>query len=95
MSKSWMQNSRQEHRSKPPLRWLANISGNIACKALLRASNLDEDNNWNKRYDFYIKTYDFFMPLYNKYGTWYTIDLTWDFQDFETGDAFRVINENK
>lgn len=115
-----LDNSIKKHKSKPPLRWVANMFGNIGSGALLKASFLDEDANWNRRYDFYIKVYDIFMPLWYKYGTYYELDIDmsgkswddydengvpyweklgvvdpdynpWDFEDEETGDAFRVL----
>lgn len=115
-----LENTIKRHKSRPPLRWIADLSGNIASGALWKAMLLDEDNNWNRRYDFYIKVYDIFMPLWYKYGTYYELDIDmsgkgwddydengvpyweklgvvdpdynpWDFEDKETGDAFRVL----
>ncbi len=70
-----LEDSILEHKSRPPLRWVANIFGNIASAALWRAALLDEDNNWNRKYDFYVKVYDIFMPLYSNYGSWYKLDI--------------------
>lgn len=59
--------------SLPPLRWIANLFGEIGGWAIFRIALFDEQNNFGLRYKFYSLVYDIFMPLYNKYGTYYKI----------------------
>jgi hypothetical protein len=64
--------------SRPPLRWVANLFGEISGWAVLRLSYAEE-------YDQKIKTkiygliFDKTWPLYDKYGTVYKIK--WDQED--------------
>lgn len=97
-----------EHKSKPPLRWIANWAGSIASKNMIELSYM-EDEGLDKgfKYKYYGWLWDTFWPIYQKYGTFYTLqpywertgmvdpDYTpaWDYEDAETGDAFRVIRK--
>lgn len=79
-------NSILEHKSKPPLRWLANLSGEIGGWAILKISYLDEAENFGFRYKIYSLIYDIFMPTYFKHGSFYRIEIdmsgkSWDDYD--------------
>lgn len=73
------------HRSKPPLRWIANLAGSIASSGLLRISYAEEyQKNYGFRYRLDLFLWDTFWPLYSKYGTFYTFDMSssaWDDYD--------------
>ncbi len=64
-----------EHRSKPPLRWIANWAGSIASRGLLKVSYMEEDAYTGWRYKVNLFIWDTFWPIYNKYGTFYTLDM--------------------
>lgn len=118
--KSMLDNSIVDHKSRPPLRWFANLMGSLSSWALWNASLLDEEENFGFRYNLYSKIYRISWPVYYKYGTFYKLDFDmsgknwddydedgvpyweklgvvdpdyngWDYEDLETGDAFRVI----
>lgn len=57
-----------------PLRWVANLFGNIASGHLLKAACLEESEDSFKNtvlYAYHSKMWSFFWPLYDNYGTWY------------------------
>lgn len=85
--------------SRPPLRWIANWCGSRASAAIMRISWAEEDNHdsgWRYKRD--SKIWDYLWPTYEKYGTFYEykpiLFSKWDYEDKETGDAFRIINED-
>jgi hypothetical protein len=65
--------------SRPPLRWIANLFGEISGWAVMRLSYAEE-------YDHKIKSkiyeiiFDKTWPLYSKYGTFYK--MNWDEEDY-------------
>jgi len=64
------------HKSRPPLRWIANLAGTIATSGLLRISYAEEyEKNYGFRYYFDIWLWDTFWPIYSRYGTFYTLDM--------------------
>jgi|DEB19_MinimDraft_3_1074340.scaffolds.fasta_scaffold00708_20 hypothetical protein len=108
------------NKSRPPLRWVADLFGDVAGWAILRISYLDESKDLGMMYQFYSFVWRMTWPLYNKFGTVYKWDFdmsgdgwndydedgipywekpdfidafVWDFEDEETGDAFRVLNK--
>ncbi len=88
------------NKSRPPLRWIADLFGDIAGWAILRMAYLDESQNFGIMYQFYSFIWRMTWPLYNKFGTVYkwnfdTSTLLWDYEDEETGDAFRLIEKEK
>ena len=67
------------HNSRPPLRWIANLFGEISGWAVLRLSYAEEyeKNVQEKIYGFiFEKTF----PLYQRYGTFYKVK--WDEEDY-------------
>ena len=97
------------NNSRPPLRWIANLAGEIASKGILKVSYMEEDAYTGWRYKLNLFLWNTFWPIYDKWGTVYiwnmdtdeywektgTVDPDyeplWDFEDEETGDAFRVV----
>jgi len=94
----WLIDSIPEHKSRPPLRWVANLAGSIASSGLLEVSYLEDEGKTDTfKYKFNCWKWDNFWPIYEKYGTLYRLrnklsDYTWDYVDEETGDAFRLVN---
>ena len=58
-----------------PLRWFSNICGSIATEHLLKALNLDEDEDYGLKYRYHAKLWRILNFPYSKWGTYYTIDL--------------------
>ena len=58
-----------------PLRWIANISGSIASNHLVKAVNMDEDQEYGLRYKYHAKMWKYLNKPYEKWGTYYTIDM--------------------
>jgi len=90
-----------------PLRWLANICGDISGWAIMRISYQDELEDFGWRYKLHSFIWKMTWPVYYRFGTMYAWDFTEDNYweetgtvdpdyygwDFEdnNGDAFRVI----
>lgn len=82
--RNFLNNSVAEHKSLPPLRWFANWVGAISSWAIMKASWLDEEENYGIKYKFYGKIYSLTWPIYYKYGSFYKID--WDMSDLRWDD---------
>lgn len=97
--------STKNHKTKIlPLRWIANICGDIAGGHILKCVYLDEDQNWGWRYKYHAKMYKILNKPYKLWGTYFTIDMDawkkdlygsdldydWN-EDPMTGDAWRLI----
>lgn len=79
-----MRNDVAIHRSKPPLRWIANWAGSIASKNILEISYMEETGNTGFKYKYYSFLWATFWPIYSRYGTFYTFDMSdkaWDDYD--------------
>lgn len=63
------------HKSRPPLRWIANIAGSIATKGLLDISYMEDDGYTGWRYKVNLFLWDNLYPFYNKYGTFYEVEI--------------------
>lgn len=70
-----MFNSIKVHQSLPPLRWIANLAGEISGWAILKAAYLDEEENFGLRYKVYGKLFTLFNPISAKYGTHYLLNM--------------------
>lgn len=71
-----MLDSTKINQSKPPLRWLANLAGEISTAAIMRLSWAEEDGkDKGLRYKIDGFLYDNFFSFYHKYGTYYKIDI--------------------
>ena len=66
------------HNSKPPLRWIANLAGEIASKGILKVSYMEEDAYTGWRYKLNLFLWDTFWPIYDKYGTVYIWNMDTD-----------------
>ena len=70
--RNFLDDSIAEHKSKPPLRWIANWAGSIASRGLLEISYMEDEGLTNSfRYKLYGWLWDTFWPLYRDYGTTY------------------------
>jgi hypothetical protein len=63
------------HKSRRPLRWIANWLGGIASRGLLDVSYMEDNGYTGWRYKVNLFLWDTFWPIYNKYGTFYVYDL--------------------
>jgi hypothetical protein len=85
--RNFLDDSIAEHKSLPPLRWIANWAGSIASSGLLEMSYMEDEGQTDTlRYKFHGWKWDTFWPLYQKYGTFYRMrmDLSgsgWDDYD--------------
>jgi hypothetical protein len=84
--RNFFNNSILEHKSRPPLRWFANWFGSIASWSILKASWLDEDENYGIKYKIHGKIYKLTWPIYFKYGSFYKMNFdmsgpAWDDYD--------------
>ena len=61
------------HKSRPPLRWIANLAGDIASKGLLDVSYMEDAGYTGWRYKVNLFLWDNLYPFYNKYGTYYQL----------------------
>jgi hypothetical protein len=62
-------------KSRPPLRWIANLAGSIASRGLLDISYMEDNGYTGWRYKVNLFLWDTFYPIYNKYGTFYEVDF--------------------
>lgn len=91
--RNFLDNSIVTHKSKPPLRWIANWAGSIGSSGLLKISYLEDEGKIDTfRYKYNGWKWDLFWPIYQKYGTYYTLDTdmsgpAWDDYD-ENGVAY-------
>lgn len=70
------------HNSRPPLRWIANICGDIASGAIMRVSYSQDngsEDTWQYKRDCLI--WDTLWPFYDKYGTMYRLKTEEDYLD--------------
>lgn len=84
--RNFLDDSIVEHKSRPPLRWLANWAGSIASGAILKVSFMEEDGYVGWKYSYNGWLWDKFWPIYEKYGTTYRLRLdlsgkSWDDYD--------------
>lgn len=71
-----MLDSTKINQSRPPLRWLANLAGEISTSAIMRVSWAEEDGkDKGFRYKLDGFLYDNLFPFYHKYGTYYKLDI--------------------
>lgn len=80
---NFLEDSIVEHKSRPPLRWIANWAGSIASSGLLKVAYIEEDVMEEKatfgfKYKFYGWLWDTFWPIYEKYGTFYELTPYWE-----------------
>ena len=61
-------------KSRPPLRWIANIAGSLASSGILKISYMEEEDYTGWRYKVNLFLWDTFYPIYDKYGTFYEVE---------------------
>ncbi len=69
-----LDNSTRINNSRPPLRWLANLAGDISSSAIMRiaiAQEYNKDSGFRYKLDCFL--YDNLFPFYYKYGTFYKL----------------------
>jgi hypothetical protein len=62
-------------KSRPPLRWIANLAGSIASRGLLDISYMEDNDYKGWKYKVNLFLWDNLYPIYNKYGTFYEVDF--------------------
>lgn len=68
----------KHHRSKIlPLRWFANKCSYVSVRSLVKAFDLQEDENFGIQFKFHCKVCYYFNKPYEKWGTYHTIDLNY------------------
>ena len=67
-------------RSRPPLRWIANLAGVISTSSILKVSYMEEDAYEGWRYKVNLFLWDTFWPIYDKYGTIYEVETEEDYE---------------
>lgn len=77
-ARSILDNSVAIHKSRPPLRWIANLAGSIGSSGLLEISYMEDDGYTGWRYKFNLWKWDTFWPIYDKWGTSYIFDFNID-----------------
>lgn len=69
------------HKSRPPLRWVANLAGSLGSSGLLEISYMEDDGKTNTfKYKYYGWLWDTFWPIYQKYGSYYKIERFGDYE---------------
>jgi hypothetical protein len=59
------------HQSRPPLRWIANLAGDIASRGLLDISYMQDAGYTGWKYRVNLIIWNTLWPIYDKYGTVY------------------------
>ena len=58
-----------------PLRWIGNFLGGYAGNHLIKAFDLDEDDNLGFKFKYHAKMWKYLNKPYELWGTYYIIDL--------------------
>jgi len=58
-----------------PLRWIGNFLGEYAGNHLVKAIDLDEDENYGWRYKYHSKMWTILNKPYELWGTYYLLDM--------------------
>ena len=58
-----------------PLRWIGNLCGEIASNSLVKAFDLQDQDNFGYRFKFHAKVWKYVDKPYRWWGTYYTVDL--------------------
>ena len=73
----FLKNSVKHQRTKIlPLRWIGNISSNIATKHLIEAIHMNDHDDYGFMYHFHGRMWLIFNKPYQLWGTYYTVKLT-------------------
>ena len=75
-SDGFLKNSTRVDQTKIlPLRWFASLCNSIATRSLIKAFDLDEQENFGYRFKFHCKVWKYLNKPYEKWGTYYTVNL--------------------
>ena len=90
----------EHHKTKIlPLRWIGNFLGGYAGNHLVKAINLDEDNNLGLRFNYHTKMWKYLNKPYERWGTYYNYTLNTDLMDEHFTEiilrAHRIKTENR
>jgi hypothetical protein len=58
-----------------PLRWIGNLCGEVASSSLVKAFDLQDQDNFGYRFKFHSKVWKYVDKPYRWWGTYYTVDL--------------------
>lgn len=58
-----------------PLRWIGNFLGGYAGNHLVKAIDLDEDNNLGFKFKYHSKMWKYLNKPYELWGTYYEVDM--------------------
>ena len=58
-----------------PLRWIGNFLGEYSGNHLVKAINLDEDNNLGFKFKYHAKCWKYLNKPYTWWGTYYELDI--------------------
>ena len=58
-----------------PLRWIGNLCGEVASSSLVKAFDLQDQDNFGYRFKFHCKVWKYVDKPYRWWGTYYTVDL--------------------
>jgi hypothetical protein len=76
------------NKSRPPLRWIANLFGDVAGWAIMRISYHDELKYFGWQYKLHSAIWKVTWPVYYKFGTFYIVNLDMN------GDGWNDYDEN-
>lgn len=76
-----------------PLRWFGNLCGEISSNSLVKAFNLQDDENFGPRFKFHTKVWHYVNKPYEKWGTYYMVDLL-SFKEDMSGPEWDDYDEN-
>jgi hypothetical protein len=58
-----------------PLRWIGNLCGEVASSSLVKAFDLQDQDNFGYRFKFHAKVWKYVDKPYRWWGTYYTVEL--------------------
>ena len=58
-----------------PLRWIGNLCGEIAGNSVVKAFDLQDQENFGYRFKFHSKVWYYLNKPYDRWGTYYEINL--------------------
>jgi hypothetical protein len=75
-SDGFLKHSKKFNKTKIlPLRWIGNGCSHIATNSLVKAFDLQDNNDFGYRFKFHSKVWNYLNKPYTWWGTYYTIDL--------------------
>lgn len=75
-SDGFLKMSKKINRTKIlPLRWIGNLCGDIAGNSVVKAFDLQDQENFGYRFKFHSKVWYYLNKPYAWWGTYYKIDI--------------------